>query len=54
MCIRDSIPPAPREWLERSFDVARYTVSEKGGHFPGYDNPEMLVAELRAFFQPLR
>lgn len=50
----DLIPPPPREWLERSFDVTRYSVSEKGGHFPGYDNSAMLVAELREFFRQMR
>lgn len=50
----DLIPPAPREWLERSFDVTRYSVSEQGGHFPGYDNSAMLVSELREFFRQMR
>jgi pimeloyl-ACP methyl ester carboxylesterase len=50
----DLSPPAPREWLERTFDVARLTVAEDSGHFPGLDNPELLVSELREFFRPLR
>ena len=50
----DLIPPAPCEWMERIYDVRRYTLVEGGGHFPGYDNPGLLIEELRAFFRTLR
>jgi len=48
-----SVPP-PRSWLERTFDVARFTVSSEIGHFPGYENPDVLIGEIRAFFKPFR
>jgi pimeloyl-ACP methyl ester carboxylesterase len=47
----DLLVPPPRSWVERSFNVARFSVSEHGGHFPGMDNPVRLVAELREFFR---
>jgi len=45
----DLVPPAPRAWMERSFNVAHYRVAETGGHFPGLDNADLLIAELQAF-----
>ena len=32
----------------------RWTEMPSGGHFPGLEEPELLVCELRAFFRPLR
>jgi pimeloyl-ACP methyl ester carboxylesterase len=50
----DLMPPAPRSWLERSFNIARVTEAKKGGHFPGLDDPGLLVAEIRALFSRFR
>lgn len=44
----------PRSWVERVFDVRRWTDMPSGGHFAALEQPEMLAAELRAFFRPLR
>ena len=44
----------PRELVEPHYDLRRFTVMERGGHFPAMENPEDLVAEIRAFFRPLR
>jgi len=44
----------PRAWAERQYDVRRWMEMPSGGHFPGLEEPELLVAELRAFFRPLR
>lgn len=44
----------PRELCEPHFDIRRFTVMERGGHFPAMENPEGLVEEIRAFFRPLR
>ena len=48
----DLFPPAPRSWVERSFDVADYTIGGVG-HFPGLDSPDKLVTELRRILLPL-
>ena len=46
----DLVAPAPRSWLARSFDdIAYYRLVERGGHFPGMDNSELLVATLQTF-----
>jgi pimeloyl-ACP methyl ester carboxylesterase len=40
--------------MERVFRVDRYTVMERGGHFAALEQPEMLAADIAAFFRPLR
>jgi pimeloyl-ACP methyl ester carboxylesterase len=49
----DLFPAAPREWGERLFNVARWTVTDSGGHFLEWEEPELVAAELRAFFGAL-
>ncbi|MEU2154427.1 epoxide hydrolase family protein [Streptomyces sp. NPDC019396] len=45
----------PRPWIEGRFtDLRRFTDHDRGGHFPALEQPELLMAELRAFFGPLR
>ena len=44
----------PREWAERFFNVQRWTEMPRGGHFAAMEQPELLVADIRAFFRPLR
>ena len=40
---------APKELAERLYNVKRYTLFEKGGHFPAWEQPEVYAADLRAF-----
>jgi pimeloyl-ACP methyl ester carboxylesterase len=47
-------PMPPREWVERGYDVARWTEFPRGGHFAAMEEPELLAGDLRAFFRPLR
>jgi pimeloyl-ACP methyl ester carboxylesterase len=44
----------PREWLDRTANVARATWPEHGGHFAPFEQPELYVHELREFFRPYR
>jgi microsomal epoxide hydrolase len=44
----------PRSLAEPYYDIRRWTVAERGGHFPALENPDTLVSEVRAFFRPLR
>jgi microsomal epoxide hydrolase len=44
----------PRAWAERVFNVQRWTVMPRGGHFAALEEPELLAAEIREFFRPLR
>jgi pimeloyl-ACP methyl ester carboxylesterase len=43
----------PREWAERLYDVRRWTPMPRGGHFPGAEEPELLAADIAAFFTEL-
>jgi microsomal epoxide hydrolase len=45
---------APRPWVEREYNIQRWVEMPRGGHFPGVEEPELLVSELRAFFRRLR
>jgi pimeloyl-ACP methyl ester carboxylesterase len=44
----------PREWAERAYDLRRFTRMPRGGHFAAFEEPELLAADLREFFRPLR
>ena len=44
----------PRSAAERKYDLRRWTEMPSGGHFAAMEQPEALVAEVRAFFRPLR
>jgi pimeloyl-ACP methyl ester carboxylesterase len=48
------LPTPPRSWVERVFDVRRWTEMPRGGHFAAMEQPELLAQEIRAFFRPLR
>lgn len=47
-------PPPPRCWVERGFNVQRWTEIPRGGHFPALEEPELLVEDIRSFFRPYR
>jgi microsomal epoxide hydrolase len=44
----------PRAWAERVYDIRRWTVMPAGGHFAALEEPELLAADIRAFFRDLR
>lgn len=48
------IAQPPRSWLERFYNIERYVVAERGGHFPALEIPETYVRELRAAFDEVR
>jgi pimeloyl-ACP methyl ester carboxylesterase len=43
----------PREWIERLYDLRRYTPMPRGGHFAAAEEPELLAADVAAFFGEL-
>jgi pimeloyl-ACP methyl ester carboxylesterase len=47
-------PPGPREWLRKYFDLRLLRVHRRGGHFAHAEEPDVLVADLRDTFRPLR
>lgn len=46
--------PTPREWVERTSPVDRWTKLPRGGHFPEWEVPELMADDIRAFFRTLR
>jgi pimeloyl-ACP methyl ester carboxylesterase len=47
-------PMPPRDWVERVYDVARWTEMPRGGHFAAMEEPALLAGDVREFFRPLR
>jgi len=51
----DELYPAPRSWAERAYPkLIHYNKLSKGGHFAAWEQPQLLVEELRAGFGSLR
>jgi pimeloyl-ACP methyl ester carboxylesterase len=51
----DDLCPAPRSWAERAYPkLIHYNKLDKGGHFAAWEQPVLLVAELRTAFKSLR
>jgi pimeloyl-ACP methyl ester carboxylesterase len=44
----------PRHVLERNYNLVHYTKMPHGGHFAFWEQPELLVADVRQFFRKLR
>jgi pimeloyl-ACP methyl ester carboxylesterase len=51
----DELYQAPRSWTEKAYPkLIHYNQLPKGGHFAAWEQPEILVSELRAAFKSLR
>lgn len=47
-------PFPPRSWIERGYNVQRWTAMASGGHFAAWEEPDALAADVRAFFRGFR
>ncbi len=45
---------APRSWCEPVYNIVHWTDMPRGGHFAAFEQPDLLVEDIRAFFAPLR
>jgi pimeloyl-ACP methyl ester carboxylesterase len=43
----------PRSWAERTYNITRYTLMSRGGHFAAHDEPALLADDLQQFFSNL-
>jgi pimeloyl-ACP methyl ester carboxylesterase len=43
----------PREWAERLYNVRRWSVMPRGGHFAPAEEPQLVARDLAAFFATL-
>jgi pimeloyl-ACP methyl ester carboxylesterase len=51
----DELYQAPQSWTEKAYPkLIHYNKLDKGGHFAAWEQPELLVGELRAAFKTLR
>ena len=42
-------PWAPRSYVERIYNISRWSVMPRGGHFAAMEEPDLLVEDIRAF-----
>jgi pimeloyl-ACP methyl ester carboxylesterase len=47
-------PMPPRSWVERAYNVVRWTTKPTGGHFAAWEEPDLFAADLREFVAPYR
>ncbi|KAJ3330439.1 hypothetical protein HDU76_005688 [Blyttiomyces sp. JEL0837] len=45
------ISKPPREWLQYNHNLKRYTKMPSGGHFAAFEEPELMLQDVRAFFK---
>jgi len=44
----------PRSVLERGFNLVHYSKAARGGHFACFEQPQLFVEDVRAFFRRVR
>ncbi|WP_435166350.1 epoxide hydrolase family protein [Falsirhodobacter sp. 1013] len=42
-------PPPPRSFAEKTYNIVQWTDMPRGGHFAALEEPELMLADLRAF-----
>jgi len=47
-------PMPPRAWVERAYNVVRWTEKPVGGHFAAWEEPEAFASDVREFVAPFR
>lgn len=50
-CFPHELPLPPRSWVERGFNLQRWSSMPRGGHFAALDAPDLLAGDLRAFLR---
>lgn len=46
----DTLPITPRSWAERSYNIVRWRIMERGGHFAAMEEPELFADDVRDAF----
>jgi pimeloyl-ACP methyl ester carboxylesterase len=44
----------PRRWCEAAYNITHWTTMPRGGHFAAFEQPELFVDDVRAFFATVR
>jgi pimeloyl-ACP methyl ester carboxylesterase len=45
---------SPRHWCEPNYNITRWTTMPRGGHFAAFEQPDLFVDDVRAFFATVR
>jgi pimeloyl-ACP methyl ester carboxylesterase len=53
-CFPKEAPFPPRAYVERGYNVQRWTQMPRGGHFAAAEEPELLAGDIWSFFRTLR
>jgi len=53
-CADPLVPVPPRSFVERAYNVARWTDMPEAGHFAAFQRPGPLLEDLRAFLRQIR
>jgi microsomal epoxide hydrolase len=48
------ISTPPRKWVEARYNLVRWTVMPRGGHFAALEQPDLLTDDVREFFRTIR
>ena len=51
---KEEIIRPPRAWVERQYNLTRWEVMPRGGHFAAMEQPELFARDLQRFFATLR
>jgi len=51
---RELLSWPPRSYVDRLYNVVRWTEMPRGGHFAAMEEPELLVEDIRAFARRFR
>ena len=43
-----------RHWCEANYQITRWTTMSRGGHFAAFEQPDLFVDDVRAFFAAMR
>lgn len=49
----NELPTPPRAYIEKGFNIQRWTEMEAGGHFAAMEQPNLLAEDIKAFFSKL-
>ena len=44
----------PRRWCEAAYNITHWSTMPRGGHFAAFEQPDLFVDDVRAFFATVR
>lgn len=49
----DVLPDTPRTWADRGYNIARWRMMDRGGHFAAMEEPELFADDVRDAFREM-